>query len=103
MLLHLERCSAPGKAGLRFADALAGKRSVQFVVTSIIPNLGHDRKRCQKSRADHTVARCQDATDQTGRRRTRCPSESPRERTGQAALQPTVPRQGFKNNETTNG
>ena len=48
MLLRLERCSAPGKAGLQFADALAGKRSVRFVVTSIIPNLGHGRNRCQK-------------------------------------------------------
>ena len=80
MLLHLERCSAPGKAGLQFADALAGKRSVQFVVTSIIPNLGHARNRCQKPVPITPLRVARTRRTRPDSQRTGCPSETPRER-----------------------
>ena len=78
MLLHRERCSAPGKAALQFAAALAGKRSVRFVVTSIIPNLGHVRKRCQKPVliTPLRVARTQLTSPES--KRPRCPGDLPK-------------------------
>src|SRR5271157_6074410 len=65
---------------LECTDALAGKRSVRFVVTSIIPNLGHDRKRCQKPVLITPLRVARTQRTRPDSQRTECPSETPRER-----------------------
>ena len=54
------------------------KRSVRFVVTSIIPNLGHDRKRCQKPVLITPLRVARTRRTRPDRQRHRCPGDPPK-------------------------